>query len=682
MGAFAASKNTVQGVAPTVVATGAQDLGSIRIGMDGLAGNFEAGVFTIDLPAGVEWSSTLATNAIVTAINASPIASATNAGVVRSGSRTMTIELATVSTTATGDMILPVRANVTSLGTGDIVATITDVSTGVTSGQLAIGKFSVGSASARALSAPSKSGSDTFGIIRITENAAGALATGDTVEIQLPQKMEWASTIASATTVTGGGNLVYTSGSGARKAVFTVATASTATGIYDIATPVVIETDAKLGDINVTISGTGNLETTTLKIGALKDYEAGVVAKSSKELLAGRSDVNAGVIEVSEGLAGSILTSRDIIFKLPSGVKFTTGQVPNISNISGSAIITSAGTVNTDRNEFTIRASGISTSATKFEVKDIQLDVAANYVGDVKVTVSGAAGVTGEAVIATVKAPVTVEATSLTDVEIGKQAQPIGDILIKENVREALIDGGNIVLRLPENAEWGSLPTVEVVEGDVDLGTIARSGRNLTIPVDSSGSVASTIKISKATVTTNRSIAEGDIKITIAGSTTLADDSDALVEAAARMANRNTVASFKVATVVTPAGENVVKPVVMTVGSTVYAIDGVEMTMDVAPYIKDSRTYFPVRYVAQAVGITADNVVWDGAQRTVTIFRANRIVQVTIGSTTMLVNGVPLTMDVAPEITAERTMLPIRFVAQGLGVNVDWDAATQTVTLN
>jgi len=53
-----------------------------------------------------------------------------------------------------------------------------------------------------------------------------------------------------------------------------------------------------------------------------------------------------------------------------------------------------------------------------------------------------------------------------------------------------------------------------------------------------------------------------------------------------------------------------------------------------------------------------------------------------IGSTTMLINGAAITMDVAPDIVAPgRTMLPIRWLGQALGATVGWDAETQTVTM-
>jgi len=121
---------------------------------------------------------------------------------------------------------------------------------------------------------------------------------------------------------------------------------------------------------------------------------------------------------------------------------------------------------------------------------------------------------------------------------------------------------------------------------------------------------------------------------------------------------------------------------VLTVGSTVMHHDGVEVVMDVAPYIKDGRTYLPLRHCAVALGVDSENVLWDGPNRRVTLIKEDRIVQAEIGSATLLVNGDAVTMDVAPELVYPgRTMLPVRWVAEALGVEVVWDGATQTIRL-
>ena len=48
---------------------------------------------------------------------------------------------------------------------------------------------------------------------------------------------------------------------------------------------------------------------------------------------------------------------------------------------------------------------------------------------------------------------------------------------------------------------------------------------------------------------------------------------------------------------------------------------------------------------------------------------------------TVLVNGRPLIADVPPQIIGGRTMVPLRFLAQALGAEVGWDAASYTATV-
>ncbi|MBQ8837621.1 MAG: copper amine oxidase N-terminal domain-containing protein [Clostridia bacterium] len=63
---------------------------------------------------------------------------------------------------------------------------------------------------------------------------------------------------------------------------------------------------------------------------------------------------------------------------------------------------------------------------------------------------------------------------------------------------------------------------------------------------------------------------------------------------------------------------------------------------------------------------------------------AQTTVKLTIGSTTAYINGEAKILDAAPINRNNRTMLPVRFLANALGVsndNIAWDAATNTATL-
>ncbi len=101
--------------------------------------------------------------------------------------------------------------------------------------------------------------------------------------------------------------------------------------------------------------------------------------------------------------------------------------------------------------------------------------------------------------------------------------------------------------------------------------------------------------------------------------------------------------------------------------------------MDVAPYVKNGRTYLPVRYVAMALGVAPENIYY--ADGVVTLLKGGVAVQLTIGSNVLKVNGAEIKMDVPAEISNGRTMLPFRWVAQALGASVSWDEATQTVSM-
>ncbi|MGE5543204.1 MAG: copper amine oxidase N-terminal domain-containing protein, partial [Bacillota bacterium] len=72
-------------------------------------------------------------------------------------------------------------------------------------------------------------------------------------------------------------------------------------------------------------------------------------------------------------------------------------------------------------------------------------------------------------------------------------------------------------------------------------------------------------------------------------------------------------------------------------------------------------------------------VQWDPATRLVTIMEGDLIVTMTVGSPAARVNGTRKTMDTAPVIQRDRTMVPLRYVGEFLGASVDWDGASRTV---
>ncbi len=699
MGAFAATTNTALQV-KTVGTTDNERAGDLRITeTTATKGSIATGdTITFSLLNGAEFADFDA----ITNPNAITTADFKNAAAVVAQSETsITIEVA-AEETAIEFLLSQVDLDLTSLTGDEVKVDVYSPQGGVTNGQVTVATVASGDTKATVLSTKIFSvgkNEQSAGTLRIVETRAGSLASGDVIKLSIPtEDVVFFDTVTATITNDGDGfalaSLTSTTpdenADGYSEVVFKVtgeSTTSPAT-IEITGIKVNVDDDAQLGDVHIKVAGDATSQ--TLLLGSTRTYGFTLTTEGVINVMAGDETETLKDIVLKEEVAATIIgNGRTIKLTLPTDVAWVSAPEANVDK--GTGLVIGGATLSNDRRTATYSFAAntdFSDTAMTFKFEDGKIAVKASAAEkEVTVTVDGSSNVAGELTVAEIVKPVSITAAAI-DVEIGKQAQPIGDILIKEVKAGYLKADRTIVIGFDKagTASFAGTPVVEVIEGDLKIDDVKKSSTEITITLDRVSTEESTIKISGLTLDLDRTPAEGEYKLKVYGTAinrvfaatgTTADDVIEALDAA-----KTNGLSFVAMTVVTPAVDGVVKPVVMTVGSTVYTIGGVEHQMDIAPYIKNSRTYFPVRFVAQSVGISADNVVWDEARRTVTIFRANRIVQVTIDSNIMLVNGVPVTMDVAPEITASRTMLPIRFVAQGLGINVTWDEATQTVTLN
>ena len=98
---------------------------------------------------------------------------------------------------------------------------------------------------------------------------------------------------------------------------------------------------------------------------------------------------------------------------------------------------------------------------------------------------------------------------------------------------------------------------------------------------------------------------------------------------------------------------------------------------------KWSRTVVPIRAIVEALGGT---IGWNGKERKVTINFKGTTIELWINNPRAKVNREtrwidPNNHDVRPIIVNDRTMLPLRFVAESLGCKVEWDGKTRTITI-
>ncbi len=120
--------------------------------------------------------------------------------------------------------------------------------------------------------------------------------------------------------------------------------------------------------------------------------------------------------------------------------------------------------------------------------------------------------------------------------------------------------------------------------------------------------------------------------------------------------------------------------IVLTIGSDLALVNGKEVTLDAAPYIKPQadRTMLPVRFLAEQLGA---QVYWLPQTGQVRIVYGSTEIILTVGSGKALVNGKEEEMDCAYEIVNSRTFGQVRFICETLGATVQWDAASRKVTV-
>jgi len=108
----------------------------------------------------------------------------------------------------------------------------------------------------------------------------------------------------------------------------------------------------------------------------------------------------------------------------------------------------------------------------------------------------------------------------------------------------------------------------------------------------------------------------------------------------------------------------------LAVGSQFYKVNGETKIMDTAPFIdENNRMMVPVRFVAEALGL---GVQWDSEKRQVIIKGEDKEVVLTVDSSIAYVDGTPIKLDTKAVIVNGRTFVPVRFVAEAFGFEVQW----------
>ncbi|MBJ6362833.1 family 10 glycosylhydrolase [Paenibacillus sp. GCM10012307] len=110
-------------------------------------------------------------------------------------------------------------------------------------------------------------------------------------------------------------------------------------------------------------------------------------------------------------------------------------------------------------------------------------------------------------------------------------------------------------------------------------------------------------------------------------------------------------------------------------------LDGKTIASDAAPYIIPAAnvTMVPLRIISEELGAT---VRWNQKEQQVTIQGgADKLIVMKRGGRFALVNDSRVDLDATVDLKAGRTMVPLRFVGETLGLNVNWNQKEQLITL-
>lgn len=123
-------------------------------------------------------------------------------------------------------------------------------------------------------------------------------------------------------------------------------------------------------------------------------------------------------------------------------------------------------------------------------------------------------------------------------------------------------------------------------------------------------------------------------------------------------------------------------PAVLAAPPVHVVLDGRQLNLSPAAFIEGDRTLAPVRGIVEALGAEP---VWNAQERTVVVQRGDRYLKLTIDDHVACLNPActeTMELDVPARIVGGgRTFIPVRALADAMGLHIEWDNAARTVYL-
>jgi hypothetical protein len=104
----------------------------------------------------------------------------------------------------------------------------------------------------------------------------------------------------------------------------------------------------------------------------------------------------------------------------------------------------------------------------------------------------------------------------------------------------------------------------------------------------------------------------------------------------------------------------------------------IDQGRNTVPVVHNGRTLIPIRSVFEAMGGSVDYVA---SEEKIVLKTKDKTLEMWVNKTNIKVNNTIKTIDVAPIVINGRTMVPIRFVAENFGFDVQWNAVERKIVI-
>jgi hypothetical protein len=121
------------------------------------------------------------------------------------------------------------------------------------------------------------------------------------------------------------------------------------------------------------------------------------------------------------------------------------------------------------------------------------------------------------------------------------------------------------------------------------------------------------------------------------------------------------------------------KLVEVQIGNKTVYVDGVaEADLSVAPYIKQGRTMLPIRIIVESLGAKVEYLA---KTKEIAITMDSKVISMRIGSKDAFIGQTKSLLEVAPEALQGVTFVPLRFITEAFGFEIEWIQTTRTARI-